>query len=315
MKQLLRRQLFLDKKIVALEDDMMSLTKATMNEIEYIKKELEISGNWIRYLSQQIETLEYKVRHLRGEILDNANAITFLSATIAVILSEMERYPGFYQRLVAELDHLLDALDNLSNNLLSHTVISPDVLQGMLEHVQIQLNDKYPEYELVLKQVHEYYNLPLVSFTYREGVLGVQIPLFIKPRLQEPLYLYDIRTIPVPVHVNKDVIDEDETMSTYTRVPPSTEILAMSSDTYINIRHRDLKQCVKFAVVYFCEQLFLMKHNSEHTCESAIYHNQSPSLIKEKCNIEYYPYLNPEPAIFLMLEISYYLVIYHYLGL
>ena len=109
MKQLLRRQLFLDKKIVALEDDMMSLTKATMNEIEYIKKELEISGNWIRYLSQQIETLEYKVRHLRGEILDNANAITFLSATIAVILSEMERYPGFYQRLVAELDHLLDA--------------------------------------------------------------------------------------------------------------------------------------------------------------------------------------------------------------
>ena len=40
-----------------------------------------------------------------------------------------------------------------------------------------------------------------------------------------------------------------------------------------------------------------MKHTSEHTCESAIYHNESPDLIKDKCDIQYYPSLNPEPAI------------------
>ena len=41
--------------------------------------------------------------------------------------------------------------------------------------------------------------------------------------------------------------------------------------------------------MYFCEQTFLMKHTSEHTCETAIYHEQSPGMIKDKCNIQYYP--------------------------
>ena len=40
-----------------------------------------------------------------------------------------------------------------------------------------------------------------------------------------------------------------------------------------------------------------MKHTSEHTCETAIYHEQSPNLIKDKCNIQYYPELDPTPQI------------------
>ena len=84
---------------------------------------------------------------------------------------------------------------------------------------------------------------------------------------------------------------------TYTQVPSTTEILAMSSDTNINLDHKELSQCIKFSILYFCEQLFLMKHTSEHTCESPIYHNESPDIIKDKCDIQYYPDLNPEPAI------------------
>ena len=40
-----------------------------------------------------------------------------------------------------------------------------------------------------------------------------------------------------------------------------------------------------------------MKHTSQHTCETAIYHEQSPNLIKDKCNIQYYPELDPTPQI------------------
>ena len=38
-----------------------------------------------------------------------------------------------------------------------------------------------------------------------------------------------------------------------------------------------------------------MTHRSEHTCESAIYWNQSAGLINEKCNFEYYHELTPNP--------------------
>ena len=40
-----------------------------------------------------------------------------------------------------------------------------------------------------------------------------------------------------------------------------------------------------------------MTHRSEHTCESAIYWNESASLINVKCNFEYYHELTPEPRV------------------
>ena len=93
------------------------------------------------------------------------------------------------------------------------------------------------------------------------------------------------------------MIDATESEKAYTQIIPDTEMVAMNRDTYINVDHSELKQCIKFSIMYFCEQTFLMKHTSEHTCETAIYHEQSPDLIKDKCNIQYYPELDPTPQI------------------
>ena len=228
--------------------------------------------------------------------MDNSNSILFLSGTISVLLSEMERYLALHERVKSELDHILDALDNLSNNLLSHSVM-PSVLKRLIQHVRQQLAEKYSNYELVITEVHDYYNIPVSSFDYMDGILGVFVPLFIRPSLQEPMYIYNIRTIPVSYHINTDMIDETENENAYTHIIPDTEMVAMNRDTYINVDQSELKQCIKFSVMYFCEQTFLMKHTSEHTCETAIYHEQNPDIIKDKCNIQYYPELNPTPQI------------------
>ena len=45
-------------------------------------------------------------------------------------------------------------------------------------------------YELVITEVHDYYNIPVSSFEYMDGILGVFVPLFIRPSLQEPMYIY-----------------------------------------------------------------------------------------------------------------------------
>ena len=85
--------------------------------------------------------------------MDNSNSILFLSSTISVLLSEMERYLALHERVKSELDHILDALDNLSNNLLSHSVVRPSVLKRMIEHVKQQLAEKYTTYELVIANI------------------------------------------------------------------------------------------------------------------------------------------------------------------
>ena len=230
-------------------------------------------------------------------IMDNSNSILFLSGTISVLLFEMERYLALHERVKSELDHILDALDNLSNNLLSHSVVKPSVLKRMIEQVKQQLAEKYTNYELVITEVHDYYNLPVSSFDYVDGILGVFVPLFIRPNLQEPMYVYNVKTIPVSYHINSEMIDETESEKAYAQIIPDVEMVAMNRDTYINVDQSELKQCIKFSVMYFCEQTFLMKHTSEHTCKTAMYHEENPDLIKDKCNIQYYPELDPTPQI------------------
>ena len=58
MKHLMHKQNLLNTKIVALEDDMMSLSTATLSEIEFLKSELQSTGMYIKSLTKQIKGLE-----------------------------------------------------------------------------------------------------------------------------------------------------------------------------------------------------------------------------------------------------------------
>ena len=109
--------------------------------------------------------------------------------------------------------------------------------------------------------------------------------------------MYDITTIPVPYHMNEELIDETESKYTYTKIKPTTEILAMGRSSQINLNYNQLVHCIQYNIMFFCEQMFLTKLGSEHTCESAIYTYQNAKLIQQKCNIEYYPNLDPEPEL------------------
>ena len=77
-------------------------------------------------------------------------------------------------------------------------------------------------------------------------------------------------------------------------IKPTTEILVMGRSSQINPNYN---QPVHYNIMFFCEQMFLTKLGNEHTCESAIYTYQNKKQIKQKCNIEYYPDLDPEPQI------------------
>ena len=120
---------------------------------------------------------------------------------------------------------------SLHNNQLSHSVVSAEVMQVLIAHVQQVLERDYPDYELVVSQVHAFYNLPISTFACKDKTLVIHISFYIKPSNQEPLFLYDIRTTPVPYHMNEELIDESESKYTYTKVKPTTRILAMGSNT------------------------------------------------------------------------------------
>ena len=57
----------------------------------------------------------------------------------------------------------MDGLDTLSSGLLSHTIFPPGKLAGLFDHVKMKLIEHFKEFELAMKEIHQYYDLPLVS--------------------------------------------------------------------------------------------------------------------------------------------------------
>ena len=121
----------------------------------------------------------------------------------------MERNLSKYQQLLADLDHLMDGLETLSSGLLSHTIIPPVKLAELLSHLKMELIEHFKEYELAMTEIHQYYDLPLVSYSCTAGMLILQISIYIKHYQQQTLELFSLQTVPVPYHLKRKSSDDN----------------------------------------------------------------------------------------------------------
>ena len=240
MKKVFEREHKLENKVVELEKDIVSLIRVTIEGLEDLQDELVRQGKHIRNLTARVRKIELTLEHMDYHITNNPNAIRFLSNMFGILLSDLNRHLMLYESIVSELDHFLDALDNLSNNQLSHSVILPNVMNTLIIHVKEVLSTRYPSYELVVSEVHDYYNLPFTTFACKDNTLIIHISFYIKP-----LLMYDIKTINVPYHMSEELIDESESKDTYTKIKPSTEILAMGSNIQVNLDYNQLVHCIQ----------------------------------------------------------------------
>ena len=62
----------------------------------------------------------------------------------------------------------------------------------------------------------------------------------------------------------------------------------MNSETYISLRQQELRSCKKIGYEFYCEELFIVKHKSSYSYESAIYFNLMIDIIENNCDFEFY---------------------------
>ena len=91
-------------------------------------------------------------------------------------------------------------------------------MNDLISHVKNVMVTTYPNYELIVSEVHDYYNLPFSTFACKHNTLIIHISFYIKLINQESLYMYDITTKHVPYHMNDELIDETESKYKYTRL-------------------------------------------------------------------------------------------------
>ena len=59
------------------------------------------------------------------------------------------------------------------------------------------------------------------------------------------MYVYNVKTIPVPYHINSEIVDETENENAYTQIIPDTEMVAMNRDIYIDVDQSECCICFK----------------------------------------------------------------------
>ena len=106
--------------------------------------------------------------------------------------------------------------------------------------------------------------------------------VFIQPYTQKPLVLHQLETVPVPI------LDRNNEAQSYTHLQVKKPYIALNSETCISLRHQELRSCKRIGHEFYCEELFVFKHKSSYSCESAIYFNLTTDIIKNNCNFDLY---------------------------
>ena len=139
-----------------------------------------------------------------------------------------------------------------------------------------------PDYDIVIDTLHLYYNMQLVTFGIdKDKNFIVQFPIFIQPYTQQPLILYQLETVPVPV------IDQNTGAHSYTHLQVEKPYIALNSEMYISLQQQELRTCKRIGYEFYSEELFVVKHKSKYSCESAIYFNLETNNINENCNFKF----------------------------
>ena len=184
---------------------------------------------------------------------------------------------------MTQVKSYVSAIRILVKGYLPTTLITPSKLQEILAEVTKSLQQTNPDYVLVLDRLHLYYDMQLVTFGIdREMNLVIQFPVFIQPYIQKPLILYQLETVPVPI------LDTNMEAQSYADLHANKPYIVLHSEAYMALTQQKLRSCKKIGNEFYCKELFVVKHKSSYSCESAIYFNLTTDIIRNNCNFDFY---------------------------
>ena len=170
-------------------------------------------------------------------------------------------------------------IENLNSGYLTHHILDPKISGKYLEAVEDDLEETAPEFEPVFTSVYQYYDNSLISFTNTIDDLLLQLPILIMLKVQVPMSLFSIETVPVPLDAETYIGEKRE----YTKIIPKTELIALTENNYIPLTQAQISLCAKIGYMYYCEDAYLIKKCMEHTCMSAIYYDQGSDIKAKQC--------------------------------
>ena len=149
------------------------------------------------------------------------------------------------------------AIRILAKGYLPNTLIIPEKLQENLHEVRKTLRVMNPDYDLVIDRLHLYYDMQLATFGIdKDRILIIQFPIFVQQYTKQPLILYQLETVPIPI------LDQNDKAQSHMLLQPRKPYIALNSETYIALRQQELRTFKRIGYKFYCEECFVVKHKT-----------------------------------------------------
>ena len=137
-----------------------------------------------------------------------------------------DKYVSLYKELISQLCIYATTIRELAKGYLPISLITALKLKDILSEVRIATRKTNPDYDLVIKRLHLYYDMKLVTFGIdKDRNLKILFQVFIQPYTQQPLILYQIETVSIPI------IDQNKQAQSYTHLQKDRPYIALNSET------------------------------------------------------------------------------------
>ena len=111
-----------------------------------------------------------------------------------------DKYIAIHHEFISQLRIYAKAVRILAKGYLPISLVMPLKLQQIISSVKEMLIKTNPDYDIVIKRLHLYYNMKLFTFGIdQKRNLIIQFPIFVQPYTQQPLILYQLEMVPVPM--------------------------------------------------------------------------------------------------------------------
>ena len=270
-------------RLVTLENRTSMMAKAVMPVLKDLKSQINKTNKQLasqyRMMSSAHNRYNSLFRQMHEMQMIHHFALLLFKNYLTIQVGTLQRILGQYIRYESVLDDTLIGIENLNSGYLTHRILDPQILTKYLEIIEDDLEDTAPEYEPVFTSVYQYYGNSLASFTNTFDDLLLQLPILIKLKVQVPMLLFSIETVPVPLDAETYIGDKRE----YTQVILETEYIALTDNNYVSLTEAQISLCAKIGYTYYCEYAHLLKKCTEQTCMSAIYYDQESEIKGNQC--------------------------------
>ena len=123
--------------------------------------------------------------------------------------------------------------------------------------------------------------MKLVTFAVDQQthLLIVTFSVFIQDYRRPPISLFVIETVLIR--------DENEKDDSYSQVQVEKPYIVIGTEYYIELRRTEMIMCKSIRFMYYCEELFVVKHKRAYGCGSTIFYDMGPKRVKESCEFKY----------------------------